>query len=149
MGESNGKCSWAKTSAVKCGERCCPPESLLARAPGRRPVVPWCLPRIPTSIRTTGTGGPPGSKLARLRCLAENYDRPLNLYSSNCRIFCARVEREVERLNAEDIVSAGHNRRAELSADLRLAFAVFRAGTLPLLYPLGIVLICWDGLKGL
>ena len=114
-------------------------------------------------IRVTGEGGAPGSKLQRLRETAEAYaERPLNLYFSNCRIFCARMEREVERLNAEDVQPpAGEeaqsrlagldlrSRTAELKADARLAAAILRAGTLPLLYPAGVTLLCWDGLRDL
>ena len=104
-------------------------------------------------VRVIGEGGAPGSKLRRLREAAEDYsERPLNLYVSNCRIFCARMQREVERLNAEDadVVDARWRRRAsELAADARLAAAILRAGTLPLAYPAGVLLLCWDGLTGL
>ncbi len=72
----------------------------------------------------------------------------MNLYSNNCRIFCARMAREVEKLNAEgdDALSASA-RAAQLAADARLALAIARAGVLPMLYPLGVVALCWGGLK--
>ena len=35
----------------------------------------------------------PSSKLERLREIAEGYDCSMNLYSNNCRIFCARMRR--------------------------------------------------------
>ena len=34
------------------------------------------------------------SKLERLREIAEGYDCSMNLYSNNCRVFCARMRRE-------------------------------------------------------
>jgi len=100
-------------------------------------------------IRDSGALGPPDSKLQRLREIARAYDCSMNLYTSNCRIFAARMQREVERLNAEDSTDLGtfSARTAEFVADVRLAFAVFQAGMLPALYPLSILLICWDGLK--
>ena len=70
----------------------------------------------------------------------------MNLYTSNCRIFAARVRREVERLNAED-KEGKDDVRAALAADARLAAAVIHAATLPALYPLAILAICWEGLK--
>ena len=89
----------------------------------------------------------PGTKLARLRDYADGYDRRMNLYTSNCRMFAARVRREVERLNAEDEQEGTDDVRAALAADARLAAAVIHAATLPALYPLAILAICWEGLK--
>ena len=107
---------------------------------------------IQGEVRIRGTGGLSGTKLHRLRCVAEDYTNEMNLYTSNCRVFCARMEREVVRLNAEDTTLALDARRrwaAEVAADGRLALAVLRAGALPLLYPGVVLAICWDGLKGL
>lgn len=95
----------------------------------------------------------PSSKLERLRAVAAQYDTEMNLYSNNCRIFCARMEREVARLNAEDEEQPPADetavRLAAFAADSRLALAVLRAGVLPALYPSGVFLFCWDGIKTL
>ena len=125
-------------------------------------------------VRETGTwdynndtpdqlGG--SSKLRRLRAAALAYDDRMNLYSNNCRVFCARMEREVARLNAEEeedderreeglaegAASERPRRRADddAAADARLALALLRAGVLPLLYPAAILWICWTGLDGI
>ena len=104
-------------------------------------------------IRDSGEPPAPGSKLARLRDFAAEYDSRhlLSLYTSNCRIFCARMQREVERLNAEDREDAGTTvgRRAAFVADARLALAIFASGLLPALYPLGTLAVCWEGLRDL
>ena len=70
----------------------------------------------------------------------------MHLYGNNCRIFCARMQREVERLNQQQ--RPGGDRAAELVADARLWFAVLRAGLLPTLYPASVVWLCWDGIVG-
>ena len=88
------------------------------------------------------------SKLERLRQIAEGYDCRMNLYSNNCRIFCARMRREAERLNAEEL-GAEEARARALAADVRLAIALFRASLLPMLYPGGVLLLCWEGLRDL
>ena len=98
-------------------------------------------------MRVRGSAAP-GSKLERLRSIAESYDRDMNLYTNNCRIFCARMRREVERLNAEDLTADDAAARA-LAADLRLAWSILRASTLPMLYPGGILFVCWEGLREL
>tara|TARA_B110001452_G_scaffold70459_1_gene56913 strand:- start:96 stop:473 length:378 start_codon:yes stop_codon:yes gene_type:complete len=85
----------------------------------------------------------PGSKLERLREAAERYDTDMNLYSNNCRIFCARMRREAVRLNPEATPVA------ELAADARLLLALVRSSTLPMLYPLGILFLCREGIAGL
>ena len=85
----------------------------------------------------------PGSKLERLREAAERYDTNMNLYSNNCRIFCARMRREAVRLNPEATPGA------ELAADARLLLALVRSSTLPMLYPLGILFLCREGIAGL
>lgn len=40
-----------------------------------------------------------GPKMRRIVRAARAYDREMNLYRNNCRIFCARMEREVEAIN--------------------------------------------------
>lgn len=86
--------------------------------------------------------------LERLERTATGYGSELNLYTSNCRIFCARMRREAERLNAE-AEGQGHDRWAELAADARLAVDVVRWGMLPLAYPASVLVLCWEGLKEL
>eukprot|EP00310_Coccolithus_braarudii_P010439 CAMPEP_0183363988 /NCGR_PEP_ID=MMETSP0164_2-20130417/77772_1 /TAXON_ID=221442 /ORGANISM="Coccolithus pelagicus ssp braarudi, Strain PLY182g" /LENGTH=102 /DNA_ID=CAMNT_0025539201 /DNA_START=11 /DNA_END=316 /DNA_ORIENTATION=- len=63
--------------------------------------------------------GPRCPKLERLREMAEQYDTRLSLYSNNCRIFAARMQRAADRLNAEDECStrSAEWRRRELLAD--------------------------------
>ena len=84
----------------------------------------------------------PGSKLEKLREIAENYDTSMNLYGNNCRIFCARMRREALRLNPEEP-------GAELAADARLLLAIVRSSTLPMLYPLCVLFLCREGIVGL
>jgi len=102
-------------------------------------------------LRNFGKLSPPGSKMGRLRewLLAYDTENDLSLYTSNCRVFACRVVREVERLNAEDDEDAGSLRAnaAELMADVRLAFGLFRAGLLPAVYPLAVLAFCWDALS--
>ena len=76
-------------------------------------------------------------KLDRLRAAAAEYDRSMHLYTNNCRVFCARMEREVARLNGEDPVAA----------DARLACSLLSAGLLPALYPAFFLWLCWIGLR--
>ena len=67
-------------------------------------------------IRPAGGVVPPGSKLERFWVAAAAYDDRMNIYTNNCRIFCARMEREVARLNDQDCHKgdapghAGHGR---------------------------------------
>jgi hypothetical protein len=56
--------------------------------------------------------------------------------------------REAERLNAEDL-GAEEARARLLAADARLAIALVRASALPMLYPGGVLLLCWEGLRDL
>lgn len=105
-------------------------------------------------VRSSSKGGmaldlSPDSKLARLESTLRDYDCSMNLYTNNCRIFACRMEREVQRLNAEDAVDAGDARAGELLADVRLAFGLLKAAALPALYPLGTLLLCWEGIKDL
>ena len=104
--------------------------------------------RIVEGDARAASGDAPSSKLERLREIAESYDTSMNLYTNNCRIFCARMRREAERLNLEDL-DAEEARARSLAADIRLAIALLRASTLPMLYPGGVLLICWEGLRDL
>ena len=47
----------------------------------------------------------------------------MNLYTSNCRMFAARMRREVERLNAEDCADGRDALLVRWAADARLAHA--------------------------
>jgi len=98
-------------------------------------------------IRSIGSvkTSPQGSKIERFRAAAAAYDNNMNIYANNCRIFCTRMEREVERLNSEDADYAGQPTAAAM-ADARLAFGILRAVALPMLYPALIIWICWAGL---
>jgi len=91
-------------------------------------------------MRNSGTRSAPGSKLERLREIAARYDCSMNLYTNNCRIFCARMQREVERLNHED-ADAASSFASELAAESRLAFGILTSVMLPLLYPACIILL--------
>ena len=86
------------------------------------------------------------SQLALLLEFADGYDRDMNLYTNNCRVFCCRVQREVERLNAD---ARGEAARPmdELAADVRLWLGVASASMLPMMYPAGIAFLCWGGLR--
>mmetsp|Transcript_35181 Transcript_35181/g.110536 ORF Transcript_35181/g.110536 Transcript_35181/m.110536 type:complete len:241 (+) Transcript_35181:63-785(+) len=99
-------------------------------------------------LRASGSAVPAGSKLAAVRDFAAAYDeRPLSLYSGNCRVFCARVRREVARLNNADL-SRPARQAAEAAADARLALSLLHAGALPALYPAVALALCWEGLWG-
>lgn len=89
-------------------------------------------------VRIRGSA-PPGSKLAQLQLMAMAYEPSLNLYTSNCRIFCARMRREVDRLNGAPA----------LPSDARLLAALLHAAALPMLYPVSVLLVCWEGLQDL
>ena len=101
-------------------------------------------------IRVRSTGAIcPGTKLDRMRAAARAYDCRMNLYTNNCRIFCARMEREVQRLNDEDAQDSGQPsaKRRKALADARMAIAIAQAAVLPTLYPISILLLCWTGLR--
>ena len=104
-------------------------------------------------ISNVGEVGGRSAKLERLRARLQDYDPRMNLYRNNCRIFACRVRREVERINTEDIGvdEAGRAQATmrERLADARLALGVLRAGGLPALYPMGILALCWEGLRDL
>ena len=102
-------------------------------------------------IRQYAQSSSADSKMSRLRRRLEEYDTRMSLYSGNCRVFACRVVREVERLNAEDDEDRGSARAwaAARAADARLAFGLLRAGLLPAAYPLAVLALCWEGVKGL
>ena len=82
------------------------------------------------------------SQLSRLISYANDYDCRMNLYTNNCRIFAARMEREVERLNSEgeDSQDSPHDM---VVADIRCALRILWAVILPTLYPsLAVLLLC-------
>ena len=54
----------------------------------------------------TTNGSQYDDKMERLLLFARSYDCKMNLYGNNCRMFTARMEREVERLNSEDFNSS-------------------------------------------
>lgn len=89
-------------------------------------------------IRNSGTSILPGSKLEQLQKIALTYDCDMNLYTNNCRMFCARMQREVERLNAEDSIYVD-----DIVADSRLALALLTSSMLPLLYPASLAMITY------
>lgn len=91
--------------------------------------------------------GEESAKMQRLLKIARSYDNRMNLYTNNCRIFCARMRREVERLNAEDADTGSTT--AELVADLKLLSAVTAAAALPMLYPAAILWVCWEAVRDL
>ena len=120
--------------------------------------------------------------MQQLITYATNYNCHMNLYTNNCRMFTARIEREVERLNqhnlptnrtthtsdgtplaATAIAAAEIRDRSSRSssqqtqtqnirmrsnvvaADTRCAVRIIWAAVLPLLYPLGIILLIYKG----
>jgi len=83
------------------------------------------------------------SKLERLIARADDYNCRMNLYSNNCRIFVARMEREVIRLNLEG--TDNPPRQKLLLADIRCALRILWAVLLPSLYPLVIILLLYEG----
>merc|ERR1712032_1650981 len=99
---------------------------------------------IPGEVRVRRSGAPssPGSKIDRLRRTAETYERSMNIYTNNCRTFCARMQREVERMNAENNQDT-RPLAGNLIADCRLVVALLAAGTLPLLYPITVALLIY------
>lgn len=100
-------------------------------------------------VRRTGEICKPDSKLERFKAAAMAYDTRMNLYTNNCRIFCARMEREVQRFNddeANDAELPSAKRRMAL-ADARLALKIAQAAMMPMLYPGCILLLCWTGFR--
>ena len=84
------------------------------------------------------------SKINRLIAYANDYDCRMNLYSGNCRMFAARMEREVERINLEGTDSQTSSHEMAV-ADMRCALRIMWAAVLPALYPLGIILLVYEG----
>ena len=107
------------------------------------------------------------SKMKRLISFANSYNCEMNLYGNNCRMFAARMEREVERLNLECTDSQSHTdgRRNPKSAtiidvkdelpaqdwsygmmvaDIRCSLRILGAALLPALYPLGAILLIYE-----
>jgi len=121
-----------------------------------------------TAITTSTTNSQQGSKLQRIAETARAYDCNMNIYGNNCRIFCARMEREVKRLNAEDGVvpedgSSIDDRSGVISGSIQdvamaeppvlpydymadgvLIWRIIGAALLPAIYPLVILWACWD-----
>jgi hypothetical protein len=93
--------------------------------------------------------GQPSPKLEQLRACAQAHDVRMRLYTNNCRVFTARMQREVERLNDEDDseASEGELRWRATMADARLTVKLVLASALPSLYPLGVLALCWQGLS--
>lgn len=102
-------------------------------------------------IRESGKETVASARLESLKRHAESYPTRMNLYTSNCRHFVARMQREVDRLNALDARMNGKHaaRVASAAADLRLWLSLLRASLLPALYPAVILIICWEGLRDL
>eukprot|EP00527_Entomoneis_sp_CCMP2396_P009552 CAMPEP_0198139052 /NCGR_PEP_ID=MMETSP1443-20131203/2395_1 /TAXON_ID=186043 /ORGANISM="Entomoneis sp., Strain CCMP2396" /LENGTH=283 /DNA_ID=CAMNT_0043801047 /DNA_START=223 /DNA_END=1071 /DNA_ORIENTATION=- len=48
------------------------------------------------------------SKMGEILQIAQSYDINMNLYRNNCRIFCANMEREVERVNQQATRTSSH-----------------------------------------
>jgi hypothetical protein len=48
------------------------------------------------------------SKMGEILQIAQSYDTSMNLYRNNCRIFCANMEREVERVNQQATRTSSH-----------------------------------------
>ena len=91
---------------------------------------------------TESTAG--GLKLKRLIDYANDYDCRMNLYRNNCRIFVARMEREVIRLNLEGTDNQD-TRRLLAIADIRCALRIAWAAFLPAIYPMGAIFLVYEG----
>ena len=72
----------------------------------------------------------------------------MNLYTNNCRIFCARMARQVAILNAEEADRASAARQT-VAADVQLVLHALPAVALPLLYPAALLSVLWAGLGDL
>lgn len=84
------------------------------------------------------------SKLKRLIAYANDYDCQMNLYGNNCRMFAARMEREVIRINLEGKEKQDLSHEI-LLADLHCALRIMWAAILPSLYPLGAIFCIYEG----
>lgn len=122
----------------------------------------------PRNQMTEETEASLSPRMRDLLTFARWHDRDMNLYVNNCRVFAARIEREVERLNNEkhhDSLESGGDGSAGKSidhgakeqtvscgvkgADVRLFARLFGAGLLPALYPLTAILLSYEGLRDL
>jgi hypothetical protein len=105
--------------------------------------------------------------LERLMKYANTYNCEMNLYGNNCRMFAARMEREVERINMNyygdndncgdydnDIIistlgSVGDkdwsNMNDAVAINMRCLLRILGAALLPALYPLGALLLLYKG----
>lgn len=120
------------------------------------------------SASTTISDSMTSPRLLQLLEASRSYDCNMNLYCNNCRMFCARMEREVERLNAEEQKKEGITAASNLFvnessdaayisklipndvvADIRCSSRIFGAGLLPALYPMAVLLSCYEGLHGI
>ena len=82
-------------------------------------------------------------QLRRLLAWADEYDRDMNIYTKHCRVFTARAQRKVDRLNLELEKSAASQGAEglwlqEAAAELRFAKEMVSATALPLIFPVGV-----------
>jgi len=106
-------------------------------------------------------------KIEKLIQIANAYDCKMNLYRNNCRFFSACMEREVDRLNNENLLespldsgtdafnsndgsrltttakSTTIERSQNFVANSRFAIRIFGAILLPASYPLAILWLCY------
>ena len=89
------------------------------------------------------------SRTRRLMSFVDSYNCEMNLYRNNCRMFAARVEREIERLNLEECAADDNQDWSYLYrmmvADMRCWLRILGAGLLPTLYPLSAILLLYEG----
>ena len=101
--------------------------------------------------------------LERLVKAANSYNCDMNLYGNNCRMFTARMEREVERINlnyyGDDDNGGDHDNdnvigsvsdedwsdMNDMAMNLRCSLRILGAALLPALYPLGALLLLYEG----
>lgn len=82
--------------------------------------------------------------LERIVKYANSYNCEMSLYGNNCRMFAARMEREVERIN----MMYGGNDDGNINGtaiNLRCSLRILGAALLPALYPLGALLLLYEG----
>jgi len=93
----------------------------------------------------TNNGNHPKMEVEEFLRIANSYDRGMNLYTNNCRIFCARMEREIGRLDndRETDVSAVASASLDVRFLARLAVAVI----LPAIYPLSAIVLLYFGCR--
>lgn len=100
--------------------------------------------------------------MKKLMRYANSYNCEMNLYGNNCRMFAARMEREVQRINMSyygdndnDLVIAvaggtgGDGERSSMNdltiINLRCTLRILGAALLPAIYPLGAILLLYEG----